>query len=267
MAFRSPRAARVRPHAASATPTEPDSPDPTDEAAPFPAPAHLGGEREPLLRIRGLRRSFQVSGEPLHVLVDCSMDVQRGEVVAIVGESGSGKSTLLNLLGLLDTANGGEHIFDGVDVTRLREGQRARLRNNGIGFVFQQFHLLERRSAMANVAVPLVLGGVPLIRRRAIAKQLLTSLGLGHRLHAQPHQLSGGEQQRVALARAMCLNPSLILADEPTGALDATTSELIMDQLLEQARHRGAAVIVVTHEPSVASRADRTMNIADGRMY
>ncbi|WP_394353826.1 ABC transporter ATP-binding protein [Nocardiopsis mwathae] len=246
---------------------EPGAPEGVAEAAPRRAPAHRRTPDGPLLRIRGLRRSFMVSGEPLHVLHDCSMDVERGEVVAIVGQSGSGKSTLLNLLGLLDTADGGEHVFDGVDVTRLREGRRARLRNHGIGFVFQQFHLLERRSALANVGVPMVLGGVPLIRRRAVARELLTSLGLGHRLHSQPHQLSGGEQQRVALARALSLNPALILADEPTGALDAATSEMIMDQLLEQAQHRGAAVIVVTHEPNVAARADRTIHIAEGRTY
>ncbi|MFC3997229.1 ABC transporter ATP-binding protein [Nocardiopsis sediminis] len=224
-----------------------------------------GRHTDALLRVSGLRREFRVSGSVLRVLDDCSMEVGRGEVVAIVGQSGSGKSTLLNVLGLLDTADAGEHVFDGVDVTRLREGGRARLRNEGIGFVFQQFHLLDRRTALANVAVPMVLGGVPMVRRRAVAKELLTAVGLGHRLSSYPHQLSGGEQQRVALARALSRNPSLILADEPTGALDAASSQMIMEQLLGQARSRGAAVVVVTHDPEVAAVADRTVSIVEGR--
>ncbi|TDQ54703.1 ABC transporter ATP-binding protein [Actinorugispora endophytica] len=219
----------------------------------------------PLLRIHDLRRGFTVSGTTIDVLKGCSMEVARGEVVAVVGQSGSGKSTLLNILGLLDGADSGEHVFNGLEVPRLGEGRRARLRNEGIGFVFQQFHLLERRTALANVCVPMVLAGVPLVRRRAIARELLESMGLGHRLSSRPHQLSGGEQQRVALARALSLNPPLILADEPTGALDAASSEMIMDQLLGQARTRGAAVIVVTHDPEVAARADRVVTITDGR--
>lgn len=219
----------------------------------------------PLIQVRGLRREFTVSGSTIRVLHDCTLEVARGEVVAVVGQSGSGKSTLLNVLGLLDRPDGGEYFFGGTDVTRMREGRLAELRNTGIGFVFQQFHLLDRRTALANVGIPMVLGGIPLLRRRAIAKELLTSLGLGHRLSSYPHQLSGGEQQRVALARALSRGPSLILADEPTGALDATNSDLIMDQLLEQARMRGAAVILVTHDPEVASRADRTIQITEGR--
>jgi putative ABC transport system ATP-binding protein len=131
--------------------------------------------------------------------------------------------------------------------------------------VFQQFHLLERRTALANVCVPMVLAGVPLLRRRARARELLEAVGLGHRLHSQPHQLSGGEQQRVALARALSREPALILADEPTGALDAASSTMIMDQLLEQARLRDAAVVVVTHDPKVAERADHVVELVDGR--
>lgn len=222
--------------------------------------------RDTLVHVRGLHREFPVSGTALQVLTDCSLEIRRGEVAAIVGQSGSGKSTLLNILGLLDSADTGEHIFDGVDVSRLRESRRARLRNDEIGFVFQQFHLLERRTATANVGVPMLLGGVPLVRRRTRARELLTSVGLEHRLRSYPHQLSGGEQQRVALARALSRDPSLVLADEPTGALDAASSDMIMDQLLQQAQIRGAAVIVVTHDPEVAARADRTINIVDGRI-
>nr|WP_211301298.1 ABC transporter ATP-binding protein [Murinocardiopsis flavida] len=217
-----------------------------------------------MLRVEGLHKGFSVDGETIRVLHECSFAVGRGEVVAIVGQSGSGKSTLLNLLGLLDEADGGTHVFDGVDVTGLREHRRARLRGDRIGFVFQQFHLLERRTAVANVCVPMVLGGVPLLRRRAVARELLESVGLGHRLGSKPHQLSGGEQQRVALARALSRDPALILADEPTGALDAESSELIMNQLLRQASDRGAAVIVVTHDPAVAARADRSITIVEG---
>jgi putative ABC transport system ATP-binding protein len=234
---------------------------PAGAAAPFPAPSANG----PLLRVERLTRHFTVSGARIDVLHDCTFDVTRGEVVAIVGQSGSGKSTLLNLLGLLDRPSGGTYVFDGVDTTRLGEGRRSRLRGEGVGFVFQQFHLLERRTALANVCVPMVLAGVPLLRRRARARELLEAVGLGHRLHSQPHQLSGGEQQRVALARALSREPALILADEPTGALDAASSTMIMDQLLEQARLRDAAVVVVTHDPKVAERADHVVELVEGR--
>lgn len=223
------------------------------------------GDSDPLLRISGLHKSFTVDGRRLPVLVDCALEVGRGEVVAIVGRSGSGKSTLLNMIGLLDRADGGEHVFDGVDVTRLGEGRRARLRNTGVGFVFQSFHLLERRTALANVCVPMVLGGVPAVRRRAHGRRLLESVGLRDRVTSRPHQLSGGEQQRVALARALSMDPAMVLADEPTGALDGATSEQIMDQLLVQARTRGTAVVIVTHEPSVAAAADRRIAIEEGR--
>ncbi|WP_285731473.1 ABC transporter ATP-binding protein [Nocardiopsis sp. ATB16-24] len=219
----------------------------------------------PLLRVEGVTRHFTVSGRRIDVLRDCTFQVERGEIVAVVGQSGSGKSTLLNVLGLLDRPSGGSYVFDGVDTTRLGEGRRSRLRGEGIGFVFQQFHLLERRTALANVGVPLVLGGVPLLRRRARARELLEAMGLGHRLHSRPHQLSGGEQQRVALARALSRDPALILADEPTGALDAASSTMIMEQLLEQARSRDAAVVVVTHDPQVAGRADRVVELVEGR--
>lgn len=234
-----------------------------DAPAPEAAPRRPGPA--PLLDVEGMTRHFTVSGTRIDVLRDCTFRVGRGEVVAIVGQSGSGKSTLLNVLGLLDRPSSGTYTFDGVDTTRLGEGPRSRLRGEGIGFVFQQFHLLERRTALANVGVPMVLGGVPLLRRRTRARELLEAVGLGHRLHSQPHQLSGGEQQRVALARALSREPALILADEPTGALDAASSTLIMDQLLEQARIRDAAVVVVTHDPKVADRADRVVEIVEGR--
>ncbi|NKY97464.1 ABC transporter ATP-binding protein [Nocardiopsis alborubida] len=233
--------------------------------APAPETAPLRPRPAPLLDVEGMTRHFTVSGTRIDVLHDCTFRVGRGEVVAIVGQSGSGKSTLLNVLGLLDRPSGGTYTFDGVDTTRLGEGPRSRLRGEGIGFVFQQFHLLERRTALANVGVPMVLGGVPLLRRRARARELLEAVGLGHRLHSQPHQLSGGEQQRVALARALSREPALILADEPTGALDAASSTMIMDQLLEQARIRDAAVAVVTHDPGVAERADRVVELVEGR--
>ena len=234
-----------------------DTPYPVAVTGRYPSP--------PLLRVERLTRHFTVSGTRIDVLHDCTFDVTRGEVVAIVGQSGSGKSTLLNVLGLLDQPSGGDYTLDGVDTTVLREGRRSRLRGEGIGFVFQQFHLLERRTALANVGVPMVLAGVPLLSRRRRAKELLESVGLGHRLHSQPHQLSGGEQQRVALARALSREPALILADEPTGALDAASSTMIMDQLFDQSRVRDAAVVVVTHDPKVAERADRVVELVEGR--
>lgn len=197
---------------------------------------------------------------------DVSLSIEYGELVAIVGPSGSGKSTMLHLIGTLDRPSSGTIRIDGYDVATLRDRQLSALRAYRIGFVFQQFHLLERRSALANVSVPLVLAGVPLVRRRAIARELLESVGLGDRLSSQPHQLSGGEQQRVALARALSLNPALILADEPTGALDKASSTMIMDQLLDHARSRNTAVIVVTHDPEVAARADRTVTMSEGRI-
>ncbi|GHC76267.1 peptide ABC transporter ATP-binding protein [Nocardiopsis terrae] len=232
---------------------------------PHPVAATGRQPTPPLLRVEGLTRHFMVSGTRIDVLHDCTFDVSRGEVVAVVGQSGSGKSTLLNVLGLLDEPSSGAYTFDGVDTTSLREGRRSRLRGDGIGFVFQQFHLLERRSALANVGVPMVLGGVPLLRRRTRARELLEAVGLGHRLHSQPHQLSGGEQQRVALARALSREPALVLADEPTGALDAASSTMIMDQLIDQSRVRDAAVVVVTHDPKVAERADRVVELVEGR--
>ncbi|SIO89451.1 ABC transporter ATP-binding protein [Nocardiopsis sp. JB363] len=234
---------------------------------PLPVAVPARPATVPLLRVEGLTRHFVVSGTRIDVLRDCTFDVSRGEVVAIIGQSGSGKSTLLNVLGLLDTPSSGSYTFDGVDTTALREGRRSRLRGEGVGFVFQQFHLLERRSALANVGVPMVLGGVSALRRRARAKELLESVGLGHRLSSQPHQLSGGEQQRVALARALSREPPLILADEPTGALDAASSTMIMDQLIEQAQGHDSAVVVVTHDPKVAERADRVVELVEGRTH
>ncbi|MFI6574462.1 ABC transporter ATP-binding protein [Nocardiopsis sp. NPDC050513] len=232
---------------------------------PAPEAARPPAGTSALLRVDHLTRHFTVSGTRIDVLHDCTFEVARGEVVAIVGQSGSGKSTLLNILGLLDKPSSGTYTFGDVETTRLGEGRRSRLRGEGIGFVFQQFHLLERRSALANVGVPLVLGGVPLLRRRSRARELLESVGLGHRLNSHPHQLSGGEQQRVALARALSREPALILADEPTGALDAASSAMIMDELLGQAERRGAAVVVVTHDPKVAERADRVVELVEGR--
>ncbi|MFJ9555014.1 ABC transporter ATP-binding protein [Nocardiopsis sp. NPDC101807] len=232
---------------------------------PAPEAGSAPPDPAPLLSVEGVARHFTVSGDRIDVLHDCTFRVRRGEVVAIVGQSGSGKSTLLNILGLLDKPSGGSYTFDGVDTTALGEGRRSWLRGEGIGFVFQQFHLLERRTALANVAVPLVIAGVPLLRRRARARELLESVGLGHRLNSEPHQLSGGEQQRVALARALSRDPGLVLADEPTGALDAASSTMIMDQLLEQARIRDSAVVVVTHDPKVAARADRVVELVEGR--
>lgn len=190
------------------------------------------------------------------------LDVRAGESVAILGASGSGKSTLLGLLAGLDLPTEGRILLDGHDLSAMSEDARARLRGELLGFVFQSFHLLPGLTAIENVMLPAELAGDPEAAAKAAAA--LKEVGLGNRLRHYPAQLSGGEQQRVALARALSLNPALILADEPTGALDRNSSTMIMDQLLGQARSRDTAVIVVTHDPEVAARADRTVTIVDG---
>ncbi|MEM9135147.1 MAG: ABC transporter ATP-binding protein [Actinomycetota bacterium] len=218
----------------------------------------------PAVALRGLRRAFP--GPPaVEALHPTDLDIERGEYVALVGPSGSGKSTLLHLLGLLDRPTGGTYHLDGVDTNLLSEHERASLRATQIGFVFQAFHLLPRRSNLDNVMLAEFYRHTGRERRRERAEIALRAVGLGHRLHGRPTTLSGGERQRVAIARAIVSRPRLILADEPTGNLDTTTGGQILE-LFDELHHRGLTLLVITHDPSVAERAQRIVSIRDGRL-
>jgi putative ABC transport system ATP-binding protein len=218
-----------------------------------------------LIAARGLGKFYQLGEQPLRALSDVSFDVQPGEFVAIMGPSGSGKSTLMSLIGALDTPSSGTLAIDGAHVGTLGADQLAELRNRTIGFVFQQFNLLRRTSALENVQLPLLYARARVADPAAAARTALELVGLGNRLQHRPSQLSGGQQQRVAIARALVNRPRLILADEPTGALDSQTSAEIM-QLLARLNADGLTVVLVTHEPDVAAYAQRLLRMRDGRL-
>ncbi len=220
---------------------------------------------EPLIVARDLRRHYVVGSEVVHALDGVSFSIARGEWVAIVGQSGSGKSTLMNLVGCLDTPTSGTYLLNGADVRTLPDDALADLRNREIGFVFQTFQLLPRATALANVELPLVYRGVPRAERRARAEEALRSVGLADRMHHRPNELSGGQRQRVAIARALVGDPSLLLADEPTGNLDTATGEEIM-RLFGELHARGHTLVLVTHEPRLAARCPRALKLSDGRL-
>jgi putative ABC transport system ATP-binding protein len=201
--------------------------------------------------------------ETVHALREVSLDIQRGEYVAIMGPSGSGKSTLMNLLGCLDTPTGGTYQLNGSQVSEMNDNQLAEIRNKEIGFIFQTFNLLPRSDALRNVELPLVYAGVGKRERRETAMSALTSVGLADRVHHKPNELSGGQRQRVAVARALVNKPSILLADEPTGNLDSKTGKEIM-ALFEELSRRGHTIIVVTHEEEIARQARRIIRIRDG---
>lgn len=220
---------------------------------------------EPLLKAEGLVKDYYVGSQVIHALAGISTEVDRGEFVAVMGPSGSGKSTFMNLLGCLDKPTGGRYVLEGEDISSLRRDQLARIRNSKIGFVFQTFNLLARTTALDNVCLPLMYGGVPRRKRIKKAEAVLESVGLSDRAHHMPTQLSGGQQQRVAIARALVNDPALILADEPTGALDTSTGCEIM-AVLQQLNREGITVVLVTHEKEIAQFARRSILFRDGHI-
>jgi putative ABC transport system ATP-binding protein len=221
---------------------------------------------EAALEAVDVTRTYRMEGVDVTALHGVSLRIDEGEFVAILGPSGSGKSTLMHLLGCLDRPTTGTLRISGKDVSRLSDGELAELRNARVGFVFQSFYLLARTSARDNVALPLVYRGVPRNERRRRATEALATVGLDHRLGHRPGQLSGGEQQRVAIARALVGDPGVVLADEPTGNLDTRTGHDVMDLLERLNTERGVAVVLVTHEPDIAERANRQVHIRDGRI-
>ncbi|HEX6089007.1 MAG TPA: ABC transporter ATP-binding protein [Gemmatimonadales bacterium] len=218
-----------------------------------------------VIRVRDLERRYDMGGETIHALRGVSLDIRRNEYVAIMGPSGSGKSTMMNVLGCLDTPDGGEYWLNGQEVSRLTDDALARVRNKEIGFVFQTFNLLPRATALHNVELPLVYAGIGSKERSRMAIDALQRVGLGDRMHHRPNELSGGQRQRVAIARALVNRPSILLADEPTGNLDSTTSEEIM-AVFGELHRLGQTVIMVTHEPDIAAFAERVVVLRDGRV-
>jgi putative ABC transport system ATP-binding protein len=220
---------------------------------------------EPVIRLENLNRRYRMGVEEINALGRVDLTVQSGGYLAIMGPSGSGKSTLMNIIGCLDTPTGGDYWLNGSSVSAMNEKQLARVRNAEIGFVFQTFNLLPRMSALANVEVPLIYAGLKRKVRDARAKEALDTVGLGDRMLHRPSEMSGGQRQRVAVARALVTNPSILLADEPTGNLDSRTGEEIM-VLFDRLHAAGNTLIVVTHEPHIAKHARRIIHLSDGNI-
>ena len=218
-----------------------------------------------MIEARGLSKDYVSGSGPVPALIGVDLSIAPGDFVAIMGPSGSGKSTLMNLLGLLDSPSAGQLVFEGQDVSRLDADQRALIRSKRIGFVFQSYNLLPRLTAFENVELPMVYAEIDRASRERRVKDAMIAVGLGHRMLHWPAQLSGGEQQRVAIARSMVVEPALVLADEPTGALDSVTGRSIM-QLFRQLNSKGVSIVLVTHDDAIGAQADRLVRLADGRI-
>src|SRR3981081_3957929 len=221
------------------------------------------GRADSLISMQNLWKTYDMGAEKVHALHGVSFEVTRGDYLAITGPSGSGKSTLMNLIGCLDTPSQGQYWLNGKNVAEMDDDDLARIRNQEVGFVFQTFNLLARATALHNVELPLIYGGIGSAKRHEMAKQALSAVDLSDRVTHRPNELSGGQRQRVAIARALVNHPSILLADEPTGALDSHTSMEIMD-LFERLHGEGNTIIVVTHEHDIAARAHRVISIRDG---
>ena len=223
---------------------------------------------QPIIRMRGIFKRFYI-GQPneLEILHGIDLDVMPGEFLSIVGPSGSGKSTLMNLIGVLDRPSEGSYVLDGINVSQARDDRLSAIRNKSIGFVFQNFNLIARTNARKNVELPMMYAGVPAARRTARAKELLEMVGMADRMDHQPSELSGGQKQRVAIARAMANDPAILLADEPTGALDSAPGRMVMDLFHRLNREQGKTIVLITHNRELALETDRFVTMRDGRLY
>ena len=227
----------------------------------------MNNEKELLLSARDIRKSFYIgTANELEILHGIDLDVYKGEFVSVVGQSGSGKSTLMNILGILDRQTAGDYSLNGIDISNAPAKQLAKLRNKHIGFVFQTYNLIARTDALANVEMPMLYGGLSPKARRERAIELLKMVGMEERMHHTPDELSGGQKQRVAIARAMANDPDLILADEPTGALDSGTGRLVMDIFHELHEKQGKTIVFITHSNELASETGRIVTISDGNI-
>jgi len=220
----------------------------------------------PVIELKGIEKIYDTGAVRVHALRNVNLQIEHGEFVAIMGTSGSGKSTMMNILGCLDRPTAGQYLLEGVDISRLDKDQRADVRNRKLGFVFQGFNLLRRTTALENVELPLIYAGIPAAERVRRSRAALSIVGLAYREDNHPSQLSGGQQQRVAIARALVNNPSMLLADEPTGNLDTRTSLDVMSVFQKLNRESGITVVLVTHEPDIAEFADRIVTVRDGRI-